>query len=793
VVHAPTGAGKTHIFELYAEALKGQAVFTVPTRALANDKFAEWTHRGFNAGICTGDVALRLEAPWLVATLETQKGRFLAGTGPRLLAVDEYQMLGDPIRGANYELAIALAPPQTQLLLLSGSVANPGAVVEWLQRIGREAVLIQHRDRPVPLQEVDLESLPVLHSQRLRDRWPRLVARALAQDLAPILLFAPRRQAAEELARQIASQIPLETPLKLSPEQETLAGPVLAKLLRARVAFHHSGLSYRQRAGLVEPLAKSGALRAVVATMGLAAGINFSMRSVAITGTRYKTGHFEREVQPDELLQMFGRAGRRGLDDSGFALVADSTPRLPDARPRPLRRATALDWPTLIAVMDATSKAGGDPFNAAAGINRRLFTPVDLPLGIERGIQQGPFPCKIAVDLERIRFHRRGRPEILNSLGNWQACPQNQERAPLGSAWVQNRDRWIPALASPDFVRRIGSGALCKIQASPPCNPPGKSDSLTRFGREILLGNRSGGILRLAPWLRRIQGCPSATFTELQEELLTKLAQLWFRGVSAKDLPSGIQTPEVPSDFPQLLDVRPRENQLWARFSLKSLPVTGWVDEAGKLLIAPPLRTAPNPVCSGCAESNWCASAQSTPSPADWWRQLGLIDPAGHPTPRGQIFSFFQHGEGLAIAAALEDTSYPIDELVFDLANLRAGERFADEDPGAGNRLATCCLKTFCRADLPGYLELGIPTGYGAGASPMLSAILRHGQARHQLLSESIRAGDLERAITEWRSLLRHILWAPDHPWERWRELRDTASKILAETQSAATLSMPNR
>ncbi|MEY5011903.1 MAG: hypothetical protein RLZZ253_3042, partial [Verrucomicrobiota bacterium] len=196
VVHAPTGAGKTHIFELYADALKGQAVFTVPTRALANDKFAEWTQRGFNAGICTGDVALRLEAPWLVATLETQKGRFLAGTGPRLLAVDEYQMLGDPIRGANYELAIALAPVQTQLLLLSGSVANPGAVVEWLQRIGRDAVLIQHLERPVPLQEVDLESLPALHSPRLRGRWPRLVARALAQDLAPILLFAPRRQAA---------------------------------------------------------------------------------------------------------------------------------------------------------------------------------------------------------------------------------------------------------------------------------------------------------------------------------------------------------------------------------------------------------------------------------------------------------------------------------------------------------------------------------------------------------------------------------------------------------------------
>jgi ATP-dependent helicase YprA (DUF1998 family) len=38
VVHAPTGAGKTYIFELFYQSIKGQAVFTVPTRALANDK-----------------------------------------------------------------------------------------------------------------------------------------------------------------------------------------------------------------------------------------------------------------------------------------------------------------------------------------------------------------------------------------------------------------------------------------------------------------------------------------------------------------------------------------------------------------------------------------------------------------------------------------------------------------------------------------------------------------------------------------------------------------------------------
>src|SRR6187399_539413 len=95
VVQAPTGSGKTYIFELLYSSLKGQAVFTVPTRALANDKLAEWRVRGWDVGIATGDLALNLDARVIVATLETQRARFLRGDGPKLFVVDEYQMIGD--------------------------------------------------------------------------------------------------------------------------------------------------------------------------------------------------------------------------------------------------------------------------------------------------------------------------------------------------------------------------------------------------------------------------------------------------------------------------------------------------------------------------------------------------------------------------------------------------------------------------------------------------------------------------------------------------------------------------
>jgi len=91
VVQAPTGAGKTLIFELWSNQgrHRGQAIYTVPTRALANDKLAEWRARKWNVGIATGDLAENLDSPILVASLETQKSRLLRGDGPALLGVDE--------------------------------------------------------------------------------------------------------------------------------------------------------------------------------------------------------------------------------------------------------------------------------------------------------------------------------------------------------------------------------------------------------------------------------------------------------------------------------------------------------------------------------------------------------------------------------------------------------------------------------------------------------------------------------------------------------------------------------
>ena len=79
---------------------------------------------------------------------------------------------------------------------------------------------------------------------------------------------------------------------------------------------------------------------------------------------------------------------------------------------------------------------------------------------------------------------------------------------------------------------------------------------------------------------------------------------------------------------------------------------------------------------------------------------------------------FFQ-GEGLAIAVAIEDNEYPIEELVFDLVNLRAGHRFRSFNQSE-SRLSVVCRAAFGFRDCPGYLKGGLPLEYGEGAADII-------------------------------------------------------------------------
>lgn len=764
VVDAPTGAGKTWVFELFFESAgfgkngRGQAVFTVPTRALANDKYIEWQQKGWNVGIATGDLAENLDAPVIVATLETQRERFLDGRGPAMLVVDEYQMIADEQRGVNYELLMALAPPETQLLLLSGSVQNPQDIVTWFERLGRRAKLVRVHERPVPLDEEAHDSLP-RRPNKVTGFWPSLASQAVIADLAPLLIFAPHRSSTEKIAKRIAAVFPEDDPIELSDEMKRLAGKDLTRMLRSRVAFHHSGLSYAVRSGIIEPLAKKGQLRVIVATMGLAAGINFSVRSVTVSDTTYNKGPFLEQLRPDELLQMFGRAGRRGLDDAGFVITTRSSPRLADASPRRLRRVNQIDWPTLIRVMDGADA----PFETARSLCERLFSEQRILLGIERAARSAERPNTPINEHSPFKLGPH-REEILALSGEWEATESAKtEVRPLSECHVMVNDQWRPALRSTAFVKTLGNGGICKI---------GKGAGF-EYGLETKAARRQkDDQWEPLPWLRKLLDLPKSVH------------------YSERDLDTAVLARIVPENATEARRFE-RDGMLVLHHSFATQSQGAFIDSAGKALIDPPTRNVALEVETSYANAEGESIDAPEGSAAHAWRKLGLVDPSGHPTLRGQVFSRFQKGEGLMVAAALEDETYPIDELAIHLANIRAGHRFDEADGGESERLAAASRHCFGMVDYPGYLELGLCPGFGGGAAELLQEQLEGKKRTQSIRPENLSDGDIERAFVEWLSLLRHVAFAAPIGWNRWLELQSEARRLLEKHAQKCVPDLP--
>ncbi|MFN7565107.1 MAG: DEAD/DEAH box helicase [Prosthecobacter sp.] len=756
VVSAPTGAGKTYIFELLHQGrhLQGQAIYTVPTRALANDKYAEWKDAKWNVGIATGDIAENVDAPVVVATLETQLERLVRGEGPALLVIDEYQMISDHARGANYEAAIALAPANTRLLLLSGSVANPEDVVAWMRSLNRKAEVVLTKDRPVPLEEAPMEALPQRQKQ-FENYWPRFAAAVMLADLAPLLIFAPRRKEAESIARRLAADLPMGDPLDLTPEQRAVCGKDLATLIERRIAFHHSGLSYGARAGVIEPLAKAGQLRVIVATMGLAAGINFSVRSVHVAGTTFHDGRSEHKLAPDELLQMYGRAGRRGLDDKGHVITSRDSPSIFDARPARLHRSDLLAWPIFLRVMKHAALKQENPFDAAEHFAERLFAKVPPLLGLEENASSMP------PEAEKALFGLEAtEKQIVSSTGEWERKHHHAlQRVPL--------HRVHATLAVPAFAAKFahGIGRVGKI----------RREKEVTYGVEISLGTPDGDLIKPTKSIRRLLKLPRKAETVPLEEITVLHA-----GELAKAILANVE--EVVQDVaPEFIGTVEKENLVFACFDLAPVEVMAYEDSHGRLLFRPQERSivVKNETGVHTPEASTTDREPRSGSPIHAWRTLGLIDADGVPTRRGEIFSFFQHGEGLAVVAALEDESYPADELVHHMANLRSGSKFDLPQDCGSERLAAVCRGTYGFINHHGYLENGLPVDYGEGAAELLDAMLHPERSGAAEMKVGIAEGDISRAYVEWLSLLRHVMHAPDHSWKRWMALKEAAKAVL--------------
>jgi hypothetical protein len=397
-----------------------------------------------------------------------------------------------------------------------------------------------------------------------------------------------------------------------------------------------------------------------------------------------------------------------------------------------------------------------------------------VPLGVEHPLESGPRPCGLWVTDERARFVRRGMIEMLNSREEWEAKPA-AESVTLRCAFVRESDRWRRALTVPPMLDGLGTGNLCRLREQ------------NHYGRETPVATvLASGEVALAKWLRReLKSGKNVQRSTPNAQRPTKEVAARRGTVTHEQFETEIRPQLVELVKPgAVVDWIMRGNLLSVRLDYADVRMNAHIDSLGKALIDPPERKYLPSVCRACDQLEHDETVAIVNSPTYAWRHLGLVEPDGTPTNRGMIFSFFHGGEGLAVAVALEDESYPIDELVFDLANIRAGPRFAGDDAPMGGRLGILCQRVYRRADYPGYLTMGVPVQYGAGASEVVRALVADPRSKHKLTNELLRHGDIERALVEWRSILRHIVLAPGYPLSRWSELKAAAEELIDKTAS---------
>ncbi|HWE66576.1 MAG TPA: DEAD/DEAH box helicase [Acidimicrobiales bacterium] len=363
----------------------GKAFYTTPLKALSNQKYNELvaTYGKDHVGLLTGDTAVKPEAPVVVMTTEVLRNMLLARSD--LLAhlhtvvLDEVHFIQDPYRGGVWEEVLVLSPPEIRFVCLSATVNNASELGGWLRSVRGATDVIVERHRPIVLrhhfaahrrEDDETLLLPLLShgkpgseglridqavrralqgrpaSWQPRGRGPRLPYRTPlrtelittlnGEEMLPAIVFIFSRAACDEAVRQVVrdgvrltDQAERAVIRQIAERRvETLSDEDLGVLgyddwvegLEAGVAAHHAGLVpvFRET---VEECFAAGLLKVVFATETLSLGINMPARSVVIERFTKYGGAGRATLTSGEYLQLTGRAGRRGLDEEGHAIV----------------------------------------------------------------------------------------------------------------------------------------------------------------------------------------------------------------------------------------------------------------------------------------------------------------------------------------------------------------------------------------------------------------------------------------------------------------------------------------
>ena len=367
VVCAPTGSGKTLVGEytIYRALAQGGRVFyTTPLKALSNQKLRDFRQQ-FGAeqvGLLTGDISINRDAPILVMTTEIFRN-MLYGTpigevgtsleGVEAVVLDECHYMNDRQRGTVWEESIIYCPGNIQLVALSATIANSEQLTDWMNLVHGPTELIYSDFRPVPLQfsfgnpkgifpllnqqqtKLNPRLKPKRQQTRGRGKRPEspsityILMQLRQRDMLPAIYFIFSRrgcdQAVEELSylslvnEQEAAQLKVRVDEFLTRYPEAGRAGQIEPLYHG-IAAHHAGILPAWK-GLVEELFAAGLVKVVFATETLAAGINMPARTTVISSLSKRTDDGHRLLKPSEFLQMSGRAGRRGMDTSGYVVT----------------------------------------------------------------------------------------------------------------------------------------------------------------------------------------------------------------------------------------------------------------------------------------------------------------------------------------------------------------------------------------------------------------------------------------------------------------------------------------
>jgi ATP-dependent RNA helicase HelY len=308
--------------------------------------------------------------------------------GLDVVVMDEVHYLQDPYRGAVWEEILIHLPLSVAMVCLSATVSNAEEFGEWIGALRGPTRVVIEEKRPVPLENLylvgrDLHPMHIEHgaqllpnpylvsldkrelrvreyrrrsdgrrivSQKSRPRegharfyTPRreeVVERLDEEGMLPAIYFVFSRAGCDASVRYVT-----DAGLHLTTEEEEsrirqvvdaqaawLADEDLAALgyyefreaLSGGVAAHHAGMLpvFKET---VEDLFAAGLVKVVFATETLSLGINMPAKTVVIEDLWKFSGERHELLTPGEYTQLTGRAGRRGIDEIGYAVVLYQT------------------------------------------------------------------------------------------------------------------------------------------------------------------------------------------------------------------------------------------------------------------------------------------------------------------------------------------------------------------------------------------------------------------------------------------------------------------------------------